>query len=152
MAKNKDKKKPKIPQIKSQDKYSNYKFSAESKPAYWIQNPVFSFTHYIHDNKKWSFECINNIRDFYKFFENLKRISSLTWGDIEQSHEFHFHPINWRKDNVPDVIKKLPENIKGFRLVQFKAFGESRIVGFFNSKNVFEFLLVDKNHLIFIEK
>ena len=75
-------------------------------------------------------------------------MSTLSWLEIQQSHQFHGHEINWDKKMLPKPIKKLEKNpeISDLPLYQFKAFNESRIIGLFNYECVFEIVMVDKKH------
>jgi hypothetical protein len=61
------------------------------------RHPEFSFKHYAHNHKKYSCVCINDIKDFYEMFKRLKAISGLTWFEIKNNKQFHFHEIQWDK-------------------------------------------------------
>jgi len=123
-----------------------YKIPKE-KPQYLKKKPIFAFNYYADDDKDYSFRCINNCRDFWALFRNLKHMSALTWDEIKKSHQFHAHEINWNKKTLPKPIKKLEKNpeIGNLPLCQFKAFDESRIIGLFNYDCVFEIIMVDKH-------
>lgn len=153
MAKRKKSKKKstKILAKRIKDKDGKFKIFPK-KPAYLNKHPIFSFTHYIDSNKNWSFKCIKNCKEFWKLFENLKKMSSLTWGEIIQSSTFHGHEVSWQKDTLPNIVKNLPEEIKNFSLFIFKIFKDCRIIGFFNVNSVFEILFVDRYHKIFTDK
>lgn len=127
-----------------------YKILKE-KPKYLKKKPVFAFNYYVDDDENHSFRCINDCKDFWTLFRNLKHMSSLTWDEIKKAHQFHAHEINWNKKTLPKPIKKLEKipEIGNLPLCQFKAFDESRIVGLFNYDCVFEIIMIAKKHLIY---
>jgi len=123
----------------------------QKKPQFLKGKPIFAFNYYVDDDKEYSFRCINNCKDFWTLFRNLKHMSTLTWDEIQKSRQFHAHEIDWNKKKLPRPIKKLEKNpeIGDLPLFQFKAFDESRIVGLFNYDCVFEIIMIDKTHRIF---
>lgn len=88
------------------------------------------------------------MKEFALFFKNLKRMSKLTWGQIQQAHGFNAHPVPWKLETLPGGVRQLPEALKAYPLFQFKAFKECRIFGFFDNKCIFEVLFVDRDHRI----
>ena len=107
--------------------------------------PHFGFRYCIDKPKNNTFSCIQKNSEFYLIFKNFKRMSSMTWGEIEQAHDFHAHPAeNFNKfpKKVRDAFEKL-DNPSPYR---FKIFKEARIYGFFNSSNIFEIIFFDRSH------
>lgn len=109
-------------------------------------HPVFSFANF----KKSAFftpEMITGKSELYDFFVNMADFSTQKWKDIKTKPKiFHFHEI----DNDKNINAKLDVS-EEIALVQFKIPGEkqSRVVGYFDSGNVFNIVVYDYNHQIY---
>lgn len=126
---------------------------APSDAGFHKRNPEFSFTHYQHDHKEYSSVCIIDCGDFHTMFDRLKRMSQLTWQEIiNASHMYHFHPIEWNKTSERHGFKLAPKELNEAPAWQFKSFRECRIIGFFNSKNIFELVWIDRDHQVYPQK
>jgi hypothetical protein len=93
---------------------------------------------------------------FVSLLERLHELSCILLDDFLRDYvlkeKLRYHPIDWGSNNIP--VKK--ENIdwlggqgaaEDFELVQFhisKAMG--RVIGFFDSEQVFQIVLLDPNH------
>ena len=147
--KNKTKKK-RIPSLQPERKTGKFNIQ-KPKPQYLETKPRFSFNYYVDQDKKWSFRCIIDSKQFHAFFRNLKHMSSLTWGEIKQARQFHAHEVSWSEKTIPAIVKKIEKKteIQDLSLFQFKAFNECRIVGLFNYDCTFEIIYVDKTHVMY---
>jgi hypothetical protein len=95
-------------------------------------------------NEKW----------FVSLLDRLKDLSGLNIDEVANnpSNLWRFHPINWNQRNIPikktdlDWVPKeyLHEETDFFQLQISKSTG--RIVGFFDSENVFQIVLLDPMH------
>jgi hypothetical protein len=118
--------------------------------GFYNRYPEFSFKHYEHTHRKYSVQCITNLKDFHVMFEKLKSMSQLKWKEIKiASHMYHFHPIEWEETSEPKGFKNLPAELIESPAWQFKLFKECRAVGFFNQDNIFELVWIDKEHKIY---
>ena len=110
--------------------------------------PVFTFREY-RESRFFEARDIENKRELFNFFSNISSFSSLTWQQIKISGNYHFHEI----DSDKDINSKLnvPEEIS---LIQFKLSGdrESRIIGYFDDRNVFNIVAYDYKHKIYPRK
>jgi len=126
------------------------KAELDRRVGYYSKNPVFSFAHYDHHEKDFSVTCISKARVFHKLFEGLKRLSPLTWRQIETSGQFHAHGItNWTKTSRRNGFEKYKDVPEGFPPYQFGPFGKFRIVGFFDAEAVFHIVWFDSKHLLY---
>ncbi len=94
-------------------------------------------------------------RKFWKIFETLSGMCSLTWGKITGHHQYHGHDIGWTEKTLPKIVKKLEKNknIRDYPLYQFKAYDDkSRILGFFNADCVYELVALDPKHGVYHSK
>lgn len=139
-----------LPDYKSSKSTKNY--FEEPKTGYDTHKPAFSFKHIETEDKElFSIRTIEHKKDFYSLVEHLKGFSDLTWGEIKRNpRQFHAHDIDWNQSSHKG--KKLPLVFTKFPAFQFKAFKECRIIGFFNDKNIFEIVWVDRDHVIYKEK
>jgi len=123
------------------------------KTGYNNAYPVFAFN-YIEigqRNKIFSFRD-NRIKsnEFGMLFENLKKMSQKTWGEIKSEKlQWHAHEVEWESTAIPKGFSNLPEKIQYFPAFQFKVLKEKRIFGFFRSDNVFEIVWLDYDHEIY---
>lgn len=113
--------------------------------------PLFSFENFCSDNCN-SYFCekmITKKKEFINFFLGMRKFSNLTWKDIKEDKQFHFHEIDTDK-NINSKLK-IDETIP---LVQFKLPDdkESRIIGYFDSKNIFNIVVYDYTHQIYKRK
>lgn len=125
----------------------SYKFKIPQKHRVKYREcyPHFGFKHCIDKPKNNTFSCIQKNSEFCLIFKNLKRISSMTWGQIEQSHDFHAHPAE-NFNNFPKKAREAFEMLDNPSPYRFKIFKEARIFGFFNSSNTFEIIFFDRYH------
>lgn len=135
----------------------NNKFKTQSPPKdiKFVQNkgynnssPVFSFAKYIENPNYFSKEHSKEERNLlYNFLRNLREFSQFTWGQIKQDPKtFHFHEVE--KDI--SILK----DYEGIDLSQFKIPGQKqgRFVGFLDANNVFNILIYDSQHSIYLRK
>lgn len=117
------------------------------KTVYEKLYPVFSFKNYKH-SKFFESKNIENKKEFYNFFTHISGFSNLTWEKIKTG-DYHFHEI----DNDKNINTKLKVS-QEISLIQFKLSGdrESRIIGFFDSDNVFNVVAYDYNHKVYPRK
>lgn len=120
--------------------------------GYYDLHPAFSLKYYDKTHKKYSAKCIDKLTDFHVMFEKFQTFSELVWKNIEQSNQFNFHPIEWSKTTEPSGFKNLPNDAKNYPACQFKLFEECRIIGFFNSNNIFEIVWIDRHHEVYKRK
>ena len=148
----KKKKKLKIIKPKPKQQKAQFKF-VKPKPAYRKKKPVFAFNYYLCNSKNCSFKTIQSPKSFHVLFKNLRGMSSLTWQEIIDAHQYHAHEVNWAEKKLPNDIKQLQynEKIKDLSLFQFKAFDieETRIIGLFDYNYIFEIVGLDKAHEIY---
>lgn len=114
--------------------------------------PVFSFTNYCTDKlnaKYFNKNAICKKEEFINFFLGLRDFSQCKWKDIKTHHQFHYHEI----DDDKNINSKLSID-ETIPLVQFKFPGdkESRVIGFFDSNNIFNIVLYDYSHQIYKRK
>ena len=123
-------------------------------PIFYQHHPAFSFKHYEHGHKRYSVKCIANVKDFYTIFERLRAMSQLKWKDIVDAPDtYHFHIIEWKYSSEPSGFKHLSSEFKEEpTALQFKVFRECRAVGFFNTKNIFELIWIDRDHKVYRRK
>ena len=108
------------------------------RPGYDLVHPIFSFRYCQPDHHQYRVKDKCKFDDLHHFLTHLKTMSALKWRDIENNQSmFHMHPVP-KKHSVA-----APE---GFGLVQFKAFKEARVIGYFNKENVFEVIIFDRKH------
>ncbi len=121
------------------EKKSEGSFLVEKpKRGYWELHPSFSFKHCLPEHRKYPVKNKCHKEDLHHFMKHLASMSSLRWKQIEGTKDkFHMHPVP-NKENV-----NIPE---GFQLMQFKAFQEARVIGYFNIDNIFEVILFDREH------
>jgi hypothetical protein len=118
---------------------------------YYSQKPVFGFRYCDNRDREFAPKRISQIKDFYKLFERLTTISNLTWREIETSDIYHAHDIeDWNATSRPSGFSCYPA-IKDFPGYQFEAFGEFRIIGFFN-RAIFHVVWLDRNHKLYPRK
>ncbi len=121
-------------------------YSFTTGQGYYKHHPVFSFRYYKQLDKYYSIEHSNKHKNgFYKFLNSSKDFSNMTWRDISKdSKQFHFH----------DIDKDIPElqdfEIKDVVFVQFKLpnHKQSRFVGFFDERSIFNIVIFDYDHNI----
>jgi hypothetical protein len=124
-----------------------------AEPGYNNRYPEFSFKYYAHTHRDYSFKCIVDIEDFHEMFDRLKAMSGLTWYAIKKAIQFHFHEIEWASSEEPNGFTNcLPSTLRSYPACQFKLFQECRIIGFFNSTNIFEIVWVDRHHQVYKRK
>ena len=93
---------------------------------------------------------IQDKKELHDFFVNMAKFSNQQWKVIKTNPKmFHFHEI----DNDKDINARLHID-EDVLLVQFKITGEkqSRIVGYFDDKNVFNIIAYDYDHKIYPRK
>ena len=123
------------------------------KVGFYDEKPTFSFEHYQHAHQKYSAICIQECEDFHTMFDRLKSMSKLTWKDIlEAQHIYHFHPVEWISTSERNGFKLMPSELNEVPAWQFKLFKECRIFGFFNQKNIFELVWIDRDHKVYPRK
>ena len=108
--------------------------------------PDFSFKNY-QISEYFKEIDISNKKEFFNFFNNIQRFSSKTWEEIKKNKkQFHFHEIEFDKGIHSKL--KIPNDIE---LIQFKlpSDKESRIVGYFDSDNIFNIVIYDYRHQIY---
>lgn len=109
-----------------------------TKAAYLELYPAFSFRKANPDHRRYRVKDKCKKDDLHHFIHGLLRMSEFPWKQIEGTkHMFHMHEVP-NKEGLP-----VPE---GFVLLQFKAFQEARVIGYFNRDNIFEIVLFDRNH------
>lgn len=126
-----------------------YKIAPDRLPKYRDYKPIFGFLLYLHKLRNWSFECLQNKKEFLWVFERFKGISNMTWEEIVKAPMMNAHDVKWTLETLPEKVKRLPQEWKNFPLFQFKVFKECRIFGLFDQKNVFQVLFLDRNHKIY---
>jgi hypothetical protein len=113
--------------------------------------PAFCFRYYQYDDKL-SIARFKRTKDFVTFFERITSLSTLTWGEIEQSGNYHAHEIeDWRQTSRKSGFDNLANVPKGFPGYQFKVFGECRIIGFFTGP-IFYIVWIDRAHKLYPRK
>ena len=125
-------------------------FTFSTGEGYYKHHPVFSFRYYKQIDKYYSLEHSNQHKNgFYNFLNAVKDFSSMTWQDIsKKSKQFHFH----------EVDKEIPElndfEIEDVSFVQFKLpnHKQSRFVGFFDERNIFNIVIFDYGHNVYARK
>lgn len=107
-------------------------------PAYHDVFPVFSFRNCQPEHRHYKVKETCKKEDMHLLLKHLRMISELPWKRIEGNRNmFHMHTVpNHEGLSVPE----------GFELFQIKAFKHARIIGHFNKDNVFEIVLLDRNH------
>ncbi|MBR0101269.1 MAG: hypothetical protein IJP90_16365 [Treponema sp.] len=123
-----------------------YKF-AKKGCGYDTLHPIFCFAHFTHTSYFTEKNAKEDVCSLYSFFTALQKISLLTWRDIKtKPRMFHFHEIPGDKPIYNEM--KIKEDTL---LIQMKLTGdrESRIVGFFDEKNIFNIVAYDYNHKIY---
>jgi len=84
-------------------------------------------------------------------FERLRRFSQTTWAKIKQAPQaHHFHGIEWSETAEPHGFNN--PLLRAYPACQFKLFQECRVIGFFNSSNIFEIVWIDRHHKIYPRK
>ena len=123
-------------------------------PKFYEFYPVFSLKYYEHNHKEFSVQCIKVLDDFHDMFNRLQTMSQFKWKSIKAApHVHHFHPINWADTSKPHGIQSLNIRFKeSVPIWQFKNFKECRIIGFFNSDNIFEIVWIDRDHQVYPQK
>ena len=118
--------------------------------GYYKKFPAFSFKYYMDKDKDLSFLRITDCSNFHTMFSNFHKMSKLLWQEIKKAEQFHAHEI-LDESKIPGRIKSHLNKIGAEDLMpfQFKAFNEKRIVGFFNSEDVFEIVCCDFLHEIY---
>lgn len=147
MSKNKKTKIKVLPKNIKKDT-EKYKIPKEHKVQYRECRPYFGFKHCVDKPNGITFSCIKNTNEFCLLFKNFKRMSNITWGEMEQSHDFHAHPVE-KYDKFPKKARDTFEALDNPPPYQFKIYKESRIYGFFNSANEFEIVFLDREHNIY---
>lgn len=113
--------------------------------------PVFTFKAYTaSEYYKKSDHTQKSDNELFDFLSRMSEFSRKTWTEIKQTPKmFHFHDIE--RDNM--IFSKLKID-NDTPLVQFKLTGdkESRIVGYFDEKNVFSIIAYDYNHRVYPKK
>ena len=125
-------------------------FTFTTGKGYYKYHPVFSFRYYKQIDKYYSLEHSNQHKNgFYKFLNASKDFGNMTWEDISKnSKQFHFH----------EVDKEIPElndfEIEDVSFVQFKLpnHKQSRFVGFFDERNIFNVVIFDYCHNVYARK
>ncbi|MFH1934296.1 MAG: hypothetical protein ABIN18_22325 [Pseudomonadota bacterium] len=128
---------------------------APGKIGYHDKKPIFAFTYYFDDNKKWSFCCVKESSNFHVLFRNLYHMSQLTWSAIlKAKHQFHAHEVEDFSRLALCVRNHFNgQNIRELPPFQFKAFDEkSRIIGVFTNNAVFEIICIDLNHATYTSR
>ena len=138
--------------------------SAENPPSTYVFNvnvplyecglhPYFSFRYY--DVKHSKFNAQNFKKDdFVYLLKRLHAMSQLKWKDILTTNKrfFKAHKVNWNDTSEKNGFANLPKTLKEAPVYQFEAFGECRILGFFNHHNVFKIVWFDRHHEIYPQK
>lgn len=138
----------KVTPRKPKNKNGKYKIPSKHKVPYREAYPYFGFKYCIDVPKGTTFSCIKNTSEFCIIFKNLKRLSTISWEQMEQSHDFHSHPVE-KYDKFPKKAKDIFNSLDNPAPYQFKIFKETRIYGFFNASNIFEIVFLDRDHTIY---
>lgn len=106
--------------------------------------PIFSFAEY-KNSDLFKIEDCTDKSELHKFLSRLANFSKFTWGEIKRSGKFHFHIVDYDKK-----VYKLIDD-KNLELHQFKVQGdgEARIIGYFNTENIFCIVAYDYNHQLY---
>lgn len=137
--------------FRKQTAEKEYNFET-TKPAFYDYYPAYSFKYYEHNHRDYSAVHITQSSDFHEMFEKLNIMAQKKWKEMINSPKyFHFHRIKWESTAEPNGFKNL--NHKELPPAwQFKSFKECRMIGFFNSRNIFEVVWIDREHKVYPNK
>ena len=122
---------------------------------------ILAFDHLSFSRTKFCFNStfIDKKKDYLKFLQTLKKISTKTYDELSKNPVYHFHDVNFDETTVSekDFLKSLVQDITkvdetGIPTVyQFKIFDKARIFGFIYM-GVFYPVWFDRNHEVYKRK
>jgi len=114
---------------------------------YRSSKPVFSFEFYDIKHAKYTAYSFTNCSDLCLVFKHLKRLSSMTWEQIE-SGKNRAHEVTWaitkEKKGFPQRLGNKPSLFPPY---SFQLFGRVRVYGF-HCERTFNIVWFDTNHEI----
>ena len=120
----------------------------KQKVAYENHKPIFFFEDFIKESRFYTLEHSNADKNsLFNFLNSVKDISSISWGEIKRTPQFHAHGIDDEVANIPE-LNSFDDNIPFF---QFKLpnHDKGRFIGYFDEKAIFHIVLYDRNHNLY---
>jgi hypothetical protein len=111
--------------------------------------PSFCFRHYHRNGKKYCIEKLLKTKEHIWLFHGLHDISQMKWRDLKQSHVFHAHEVNWDDTAEKNGFNHLPQPLQEIPPFQIAPYGVCRIFGFFDEKNSYNIVWIDREHKIY---
>lgn len=134
---------------KPPDPKSKYNFGAQKVP-YDSEQPKFSFRYFDDGHPRYSAKAITTLKEWGWVLRGLKHASGETWRDIKGNrNHFHAHEVTWSTTQEKGGFKHLAESFQRFPAFQFKVFDICRVFGFFDEKNIFQIVWIDRDHQIY---
>ncbi|MBL7804370.1 MAG: hypothetical protein JNL02_11585 [Saprospiraceae bacterium] len=168
---NKEKKKYNIPEPKEQlvstiQGLSKYRIGDLNVDFHDILKlkPIFAFDYVSLNNEELCFNCGDlETKDYIGLIEGLKKVSALTYSELDKQKAFRFHVVNFddkrvsiTRDQFRSLLTTRPELLPDDQLPTLYQFDlqyirEARVCGFI-FRGVFYLIWYDRNHIIYPQK